>query len=193
MFFKKKEYKYHINFFGKHFAMNSMAVLAACSALGIDMNNALLSIEQTAPIKGRGLIKKVKGPNGGVVTLIDDCYNANPSSMTASLQVLGTQKANRHIAVLGEMKELGVDGERMHIDLLEPILQNKIEKIFTIGSLMRYLYDILPTNIQGKHCQNIEELTNELKSYLSNDDVVLVKGSNSVGLNKVVEALDEKI
>ncbi len=193
MTYQNEDYAYRICFLGKHFAMNSLAVLGAVSALDIDMKDVLLAIEKTTPIKGRGLIKKVKLSKGGFITLIDDCYNANPSSMIASLQVLGSQKKGRRVAVLGQMMELGENAPKMHANLLSSIFENQIEKVFLIGPLMKNLSCILPSEVLGGYFETIRELTNALKMYLTEGDVVLVKGSNSVGLNKVVSELEKEI
>ena len=131
-------------------------------------------------------MKKVSLPTGEEITLIDDCYNANPSSMQASLNVLGSQMGGRRIAVLGQMMELGDSAAKMHADLLHFILKNKIDKVFTVGCLMKHLYDILPSSIRGKHVETVQELIRVLPSKLIENDIVLVKGSNSVGLNKIV-------
>lgn len=186
MSYKNQDYNYQIHFLGKHFAMNSLAVLAAVDAVNIHVFEVLDAISQTKPIAGRGLMKKVSLPTGEEITLIDDCYNANPSSMQASLNVLGSQMGGRRIAVLGQMMELGDSAAKMHADLLHFILKNKIDKVFTVGCLMKHLYDILPSSIRGKHVETVQELIRVLPSKLIENDIVLVKGSNSVGLNKIV-------
>ena len=134
-------------------------------------------------------MKKISLEVGDTITLIDDCYNANPSSMQASLSVLGSQMGGRRIAVLGQMMELGDNAPQMHKDLLNFIIENKVDKVYTVGPLMKYLYDVLPSSLTGKHVDRVEELIDILPSKLMGNDIVLVKGSNSVGLNKLVNKL----
>ncbi len=189
MNYKNQDYSYKINFLGKHFAMNSLAVLAAVDAVHIHVFEVLDHIQKTNPIKGRGLMKKISLKVGDTITLIDDCYNANPSSMQASLSVLGSQMGGRRIAVLGQMMELGDNAPQMHKDLLNFIIENKVDKVYTVGPLMKYLYDVLPSSLTGKHVDRVEELIDILPSKLMGNDIVLVKGSNSVGLNKLVNKL----
>ena len=189
MNYQQQNYSYKINFLGKHFAMNSLAVLAAVDAVHVHIFDVLDYIQKTAPIKGRGLMKKVQLAIGNRITLIDDCYNANPSSMQASLSVLGAQMGGRRVAVLGQMMELGENAPQMHADLLKFVIENKVDKVYTVGSLMRYLYDVLPSSLKGKHVDTVEELIDVLPARLKGNDVVLVKGSNSVGLSKLVNKL----
>ncbi len=189
MNYQNQDYSYKINFLGKHFAMNSLAVLAAVDSVKVHVFEVLDYIQRTEPIKGRGLMKKVSLSIGDSITLIDDCYNANPSSMQASLSVLGAQMGGRRIAVLGQMLELGENAPQMHANLLKYIIENKVDKVYTVGSLMKYLYDVLPSAIKGKHVDSVEELIDILPAKLIGNDVLLVKGSNSVGLSKLVNKL----
>ena len=187
MVYGEKDYCYEINYLGKHFAMNSLAVLAVVSAFNIPLNSVLEKIKTSSPIKGRGLMQKMKLKNGVVATIIDDCYNANPSSMIASLNVLGKQQAKRRVAILGQMLELGDQSVQMHKDLYKFILENNVDKVYTIGSLMQYLYELLPVDVKGGHFEKVDDFIKELPSVIAENDVVLVKGSNSVGLRKVVD------
>ena len=106
--------------------------------------------------------------------------------MTASLAVLGKQTGGRKIAVLGEMLELGQDGPYMHQMLLSDIIENKVDKVFAVGSLMKHLYDVLPIELQSGFYEKIDDLLPHFIENLQDNDIVLVKGSNSVRLNKLV-------
>lgn len=187
MNYKNQDYHYQIHFLGKHFAMNSLAVLAAVDAANVHVFDVLDAIGKTKPIQGRGLMKKITLSTGDEITLIDDCYNANPSSMQASLNVLGAQIGGRRIAILGQMMELGDMGAKMHAELIDFVINNKIDKVFGVGPLMKYLYDILPPAVRGKYVETTQELIDVLPSKLMKNDIVLIKGSNSVGLNQLVK------
>ncbi|MEO0914967.1 MAG: UDP-N-acetylmuramoyl-tripeptide--D-alanyl-D-alanine ligase, partial [Pseudomonadota bacterium] len=104
---------------GRHLAMNALAVFAAVEALGGDVARASLALAGWVPPEGRGARWEIAlGPAGidGSVLLIDESYNANPASMSAALSVLGLPRAGvvRHVAVLGDMLELGETGPALH-------------------------------------------------------------------------------
>ncbi|MBO7243740.1 MAG: UDP-N-acetylmuramoyl-L-alanyl-D-glutamate--2,6-diaminopimelate ligase [Alphaproteobacteria bacterium] len=189
---KNQKYSFEINFLGRHFAMNSLAVLAGVEALGLPYEEILDVMKTTAPIQGRGLMKKLIFKDHKSITLIDDCYNANPSSMQASLAVLSKQTGGRKVAVLGQMLELGDEAVQMHKDLLKNILENQIDRVYTIGTLMKYLYELLPSSVQGGYFETVEEMMQNIYSEINENDIILVKGSNSVGLNRFVKMLQEK-
>ena len=186
---KEKKYSYQINFLGQHFAMNSLAVLAGIESLGLNFENVLDVIQTTKPIQGRGLMQQLILKDGKKITLIDDCYNANPSSMQASLSVLSKQTGGRKVAVLGQMLELGEQSVQLHRDLLKNILENQIDQVYTIGTLMKYLYELLPIHLQGGYFETVDDFMKGFVSEIKENDIVLVKGSNSVGLSKFVKML----
>lgn len=188
---KDKKYSYQINFLGQHFAMNSLAVLAGVDALGVNFENVLDVIQTTKPIQGRGLMQQLMLNGHKKITLIDDCYNANPSSMKASLSVLSKQTGGRKVAVLGQMLELGEQSIQLHKDLLKNILENQIDRVYTIGTLMKYLYELLPVHLQGGYFETVDEFMKGIISEIKENDIILVKGSNSVRLNKFVKMLQE--
>jgi UDP-N-acetylmuramoyl-tripeptide--D-alanyl-D-alanine ligase len=132
---------------------------------------------------------------GGQATLIDESYNANPASMRATLTQLGQTPATRRIAVLGSMKELGDFGPRFHAALVEPLYAANVDYAVLVGGEMQPLADelgkvaaeALGKPIRFAHCDNPAEAIAALEDYgLEGGDAVLVKGSNSVGLARLV-------
>ena len=118
---------YKLGMPGRHMAMNSLAVLAAASLVGADLALAALSLSQIEPAVGRGARRALEVGNGEA-TLIDESYNANPASMAAALNVLGSAAVGpqgRRIAVLGDMLELGPTGPALHRGLNEAIKANQ--------------------------------------------------------------------
>ena len=118
---------YKLGMPGRHMAMNSLAVLAAASLAGADLALAALSLSQIEPAVGRGARRALEVGNGEA-TLIDESYNANPASMAAALNVLGSAAVGpqgRRIAVLGDMLELGPTGPALHLGLNEAIKANQ--------------------------------------------------------------------
>ena len=113
---------YRIALPGRHWVLNSLAVLAAVEALGADAAEAAESLRTLAPLEGRGKTHSVACP-GGTFTLIDESYNANPASMRAAIETLGRTSPRgrgRRIAILGPMRELGDESLALHEALAAP-------------------------------------------------------------------------
>ncbi|HMU22309.1 MAG TPA: cyanophycin synthetase, partial [Sphingorhabdus sp.] len=130
---------------------------------------------------------------GGEALVIDESYNANPASMTATLAGLGNATADRRIAVLGAMKELGEQSAKFHTALREPIESAQVDWLLLVGEEMAPLAEALSADIAwaGKfaHCASVAEASERLRGEVRGGDAILIKGSNSVGLSAVVEAL----
>jgi UDP-N-acetylmuramoyl-tripeptide--D-alanyl-D-alanine ligase len=182
---------------GEHWIVNSLAVMAAVRAAGGDLGAAGLALAELEGMKGRGARHQVCA-SGGEALLIDESYNANPASMAATLAQLGATPARRRIAVLGAMKELGEHGPRFHADLAGPIAAAKADHVILVGDEMSALADelgksgaaALGNRPSFAHCQTTAAAIAALGDFgLEDGDVLLVKGSNSVGLGKLVEAL----
>ena len=122
------------------------------------------------------------------LTVIDDTYNASPDSMKASLSILKDFDAKRKVAVLADMKELGVDEIKLHKEIGEFILKNlKLDAVFSVGDLAKEITGRL--NTFNKSFENNEELESYLLEYLQEGDVCLLKGSNSMRLFDVVDKI----
>ena len=179
---------------GAHWVANSLCVIAAVRAAGGDLGAAGLSLAEMGGLKGRGARHRIP-VRGGSALLIDESYNANPASMRATLAQLGQTPANRRIAVLGSMKELGDFGPAFHAALAEPLAGAEVDFAILVGPEMEALARELgkgPGAALGKaprfaHCETPEEAIAALEEFgLIGGDAVLVKGSNSVGLARLV-------
>ena len=178
---------------GRHFAENSLGVLLAARAMGLELADAAKSLEHFRPPAGRGHRVVLHVP-GGDATLIDESYNANPASMAAALEVLATLPVTgdgRRIAVLGDMLELGGDEHKHHADLAGLIKQNKIDLVFAAGRRMRHLYDALPTQRRGDWFASASELAPVLAQFIRAGDVVMIKGSNGSHMGPLAKALGQ--
>ncbi len=180
---------------GAHWVANSLAVMAAVHAAGGDLGAAGLALAEMGGLKGRGARLKIAA-HGGQALLIDESYNANPASMRATLTQLGQTPALRRIAVLGAMKELGDFGSSFHSQLAEPVAAAQVDFAVLVGEEMRALARVLGkeevdgigNGIRFAHCQNAGEAIAALEEFgLLGGDAVLVKGSNSVGLARLVD------
>ncbi|MEM6857273.1 MAG: UDP-N-acetylmuramoyl-tripeptide--D-alanyl-D-alanine ligase [Pseudomonadota bacterium] len=179
---------------GEHWVTNSLCVMAAVRAAGGDLASAGLALAEMGGLKGRGARHEI-ALAGGKALLIDESYNANPASMRATLRSLGQTPAHRRIAVLGAMKELGDFADSFHAQLAEPLIEAQIDHVILVGDEMRALVGELGKarkELLGKapsfaQCQGPDEAIAALSDYsLTHKDAVLVKGSNSVGLGKLV-------
>jgi len=179
---------------GEHWVSNSLAVMAAVRAAGGDLGAAGLSLAEMGGLKGRGARHRIAVP-GGHALLIDESYNANPASMRATLAQLGQTPANRRIAILGSMRELGDFAPGFHSALVEPLLAAKTDYAVLVGDEMAVLarelgkagQSPLGNAIRFAHCGSPDEAVSALEEFgLTGGDAVLVKGSNSVGLARLV-------
>jgi UDP-N-acetylmuramoyl-tripeptide--D-alanyl-D-alanine ligase len=185
---------YKLGLPGRHMAVNSLAVLAAVSLAGADLALAALALAQVVPPPGRGT-RRLLDVGGGVATLIDESYNANPASMAAALGVLGTVPVagqGRRIAVLGDMLELGPAGGDLHRGLARAVTGNMIDLVFCCGPLMRSLWEALPSNRRGGYADNAAALESQVVAALRVGDVVMVKGSAGSRMKLIVTALDRR-
>lgn len=176
---------------GRHWVMNSLAVLAAVRALGADLGLAGLRLADMSAPKGRGKRHHVAWPGGGF-ELIDESYNASPVSMRAAFEILSRTPAGprgRRIAVLGDMLELGERSGDLHAGLAEDLVAAGADLVFCAGPQMRRLFDSLPEKRRALHVATSAELVEPLRASLRAGDVVLVKGSLGSRMGPVVEAL----
>ena len=163
---------------GKHRALNLVAVLTICHALGLDLKQATEAFADATPPKGRGQVHNITF-NGHKCTVIDDAYNAGPVSTIASINHLKDMQHPYKILILGNMMELGPDEIKYHTSLLPHIIDAGVSKVYTIGNLMYELYKITPHNIQGKHFKDYKELETHLNEIVTTDMMILLKGSKS--------------
>lgn len=179
---------------GEHWIANSLGVIAAVRAAGGDLGAAGLALAEMGGLKGRGARHNVDVP-GGTALLIDESYNANPASMRATLKALGATPSLRRVAVLGSMMELGDFGPDFHRQLAEPLTQESIDHVILVGDEMQALAGELAqaaANSLGfeptfDQCDSPDQAIEALEAFgLTHGDTVLVKGSNSVGLGRLV-------
>jgi len=182
---------YRIGAPGRHLVLNSLAVLAATSLLGADLALGALALAQQTPAPGRGVRMPIEVP-GGTALLIDESYNANPTSMRAALALLGEAPLGprgRRIAVLGDMLELGPAGADLHRELATPIDTHAIDLVFCAGPLMAALWEALPANRRGAYAATAEDLEAEVAGALRAGDAIMVKGSLGSRMGPIVKSL----
>ena len=167
---------------GEHNLKNALAAIAASIALKIPLEAIKKGIEAIKPVEGRLEVKK--GLNSA--TLIDDTYNANPESMRAAIDVLANQEGKKFL-VIGDMGELGKKAAQYHASIGLYINKKKITDIAGIGPLTKHTINKCKGN--AKWFSNKKELIRYVKSKISKDSFVLIKGSRFMKMEEVVEEL----
>lgn len=169
---------------GMHFAMNSVGALTAIHAAGIDIRAAAQRLSAWRPYKGRGAVEELGG-----IRLIDDSYNSNPTSLSAGLATLTKLSGGRHVAILGDMLELGPDEIEMHRAMAEDGSVGAVDLFHLAGHRMRSLYEALPEAKRGLWTEDASGLAAQAADLVATGDIVLVKGSKSSKISTVVDAL----
>ena len=182
--------EYRINIIGVHNVYNALVAIAVGRCLGID----------NTEIK-EGLLKyKSDGIRQNIIkldkyTIINDCYNASPQSMCASLEVLKTlAKENRKIAVLGDMKELGEKSPKYHYDVgAYAAKEGAADVLLLIGEHKQHIADgAMAYGISDKNIhffENNDEIVSYINAFANNGDCILVKGSRAMKLESIAKAL----
>ncbi|MCX7296270.1 MAG: UDP-N-acetylmuramoylalanyl-D-glutamyl-2,6-diaminopimelate--D-alanyl-D-alanine ligase [Hyphomicrobiales bacterium] len=177
---------------GKHLVLNSLAVLTAAALAGADLALAALALNQLRAPVGRGA-RMTLNVSGGTALLIDESYNANPASMAAAIALLGQAAIGpqgRRIAVLGDMLELGDQGEALHAALAGPIDTAHIVLVYCSGPLMHSLWQALPSGRRGGYAETAAQLEPVVLAGLRGGDAVMVKGSFGSKMGPIVKALE---
>ena len=179
---------------GRHLAQNALMVLAVVDALGRDVTRAMLALSAWQPVDGRGRRERIvlNDTDDQAVELIDDAFNASPTSMAASLEVLAAatpQGRGRRIAVLGDMLELGPTGPALHAGLAALPAMDRIDLVCTSGPLMAHLDAALPAARRGPHTETAQDMARALPGLLWPGDIVLIKSSKGSKLSLAVDVL----
>jgi len=175
---------------GAHWVSNGLAVLAAVHALGGDVGVAALALADMEQLAGRGARLRLR-IGAGEALVIDESYNANPTSMRATLAVLG-REGGRKIAVLGAMRELGSQSDELHAGLAPDVLSSGVEFALLVGSGMEPLAAALEGKTEVRHVADAATADAALASLIAPGDAILIKGSNSVGLSALVASLKSR-
>ncbi len=174
---------------GAHIARNALAVLGALHAAGRPLVDIAALDAWQAP-KGRGRRVRLAAGSGEIV-LLDEAYNANPASMEAAIGMLRDTPATRRVAILGDMLELGDDSADLHRGLAPFLIEADARIVHTVGPMMTHLAQSLPASMRGTHAPDVGALAAALPA-LEPGDAVLVKGSNAMGLTRIVEAVEAR-
>lgn len=175
-----------LNLLGKHNAMNALAATAVSIALSVDLQTVKKGLQSLVSVPGR--LALVKGINN--CQLLDDTYNANPGSASVAVDVLAEAKGKR-ILVLGDMGELGDDADSLHADIGAKAKQAGIELMFSLGKDSAHACKKFGNddNAFNNFDDLVDAIKQEIKSNMTSSLTILIKGSRSAQMERVVEAL----
>ena len=175
--------RFTVNIWGKHNAVPISLAAAVGHELGISLQDCADSLENFHALEGRGRVIILDENK----FMVDDSYNANPASMSASLETFAKIKIPGKIAVLGEMRELGENSEKYHAEL-EPLLEN-LECVILTGGTWRQAMK----NGNYIFAENWQEALEAVKDFMSSNEWhgILIKGSHSIGLENVVKYMQK--
>lgn len=180
-----KEITSKLSLFGYHQAYNASAAVAVGIGLGIDPEESLNAIEKVKPGKHRLDIIKVRD-----VTIIDDCYNASPKTMSSALKLLKEIPAKgRKVAILGDMLELGEYSEEAHIELGRQAYEAGVSILVVVGQYHQFVMRGAKDISTVVSAINVQEAKGIVADYVQGGDVVLIKGSRGVALDLLVDDL----
>nr|WP_016926424.1 UDP-N-acetylmuramoyl-tripeptide--D-alanyl-D-alanine ligase [Rickettsia conorii] len=178
----KKVLDVMIPFIPRHFTENYTGVLLIIDILGKDIEIAANHLANISPTKGRGEIINIQN-----CRVICDYYNASPQSMKAALEYLKQVPAENKTAIIGDMLELGANSKRLHEKLVQYILDAACSKVYLVGVNTKYINDLLPSKIAKKYFKNVDELITHITDLFEGNELILIKGSRGVKLDKIVD------
>lgn len=173
---------------GRHMVYNALAGTAVGLLYGLNLQEIQAGIESLQPVSGRFRILET-----GKYTVVDDCYNANPVSMKASLDVL-KDGMGRRVAILGDMGELGENEAQLHAQVGAHGATVGIDAMICVGPLCRHMAEAAREanpDLPVLSLDSREELLNQLPQLVQEGDTILVKASHFMGFERVVEALEK--
>jgi UDP-N-acetylmuramoyl-tripeptide--D-alanyl-D-alanine ligase len=177
---------------GRHHAYTAVAATAVALSLGAELSDIAEGLAKVVPTGMR--MESFTAASG--VTVVNDAYNASPTSMRAAITALADMKTSGHrVAVLGDKAELGSLTELAHFRLGEAVAEAGIEHLVTVGARAKRIGEgALANGMDAERirpCSTVEEASEVLDDLLSPGDIVLVKASRSMGLERVVEGILE--
>jgi UDP-N-acetylmuramoyl-tripeptide--D-alanyl-D-alanine ligase len=179
-----------ISNFGRHRLANASVALIVVNELGLELSRALKVLKNISEPQGRGQIIKL-GSKANPLTLIDESFNANPLSMSLTLEVFKNMdcSSGKKILVLGDMLELGADSEGLHAALKRDVRAVGADNIFLIGQSMRALARELEDYEVSAKADKLLDIQARIINSLDFGDVIMVKGSKGTGLAGLVKEI----
>lgn len=178
---------------GRHAVLDAVLALAVAEELGVDPGDAARGVGSVEPMPMRGEVRTV-----GALTLIVDCYNANPESVDAALELLSTfPELGRRVAVLGTMLELGDRSPELHREVLRRATEGAVDVVVAVGGFARAARELRDAGLvdDGPRVVAVDEAEEAypaLAAELEGGEVVLLKASRGVALERLIPRLEEE-
>ena len=184
---------FHLPLVGRHNVLNLLAALAACYCFGLPPAGLREAVKGLRPAPMRGEL--IRLANGALV--VNDCYNSNPEALEAMLVSVASLSARRRFAVLGEMRELGPSSEMLHYRCGYRLGELSFDGLFTVGEEARsFVGGARAAGLRPEalaHFDSAEEAARGLQNTLQEGDVVLLKASRAVHLERVWEVWQQNV
>jgi UDP-N-acetylmuramoyl-tripeptide--D-alanyl-D-alanine ligase len=179
----------HLPLVGVHNVLNALAAVSVAMARGIKVPDAVAALATLKPADKRGQVLQL-----GNITVINDCYNSNPKALNAMIDALAAMNAKRRIVVAGEMLELGPAGEEMHRAAGKHAAEKKIDVLIGVRGLAQAMVEgAKQSGTRAEYVATPEEAGEWLARETQDGDVVLLKASRGVKLEKALETWKERI
>lgn len=187
----KADFEAEIPLPGEHMLYNALAATAVGVQFGLSIEKIREGIRNVEPVGGRSHVIHTDR-----MTLIDDCYNANPVSMKAAIDLLAvtdTDGGKRRVAILGDMFELGEKEKELHAEVGTYAAEKNIDELICIGALCQNMYeaakDVENTTTKVYYFADKESMLTRLDELICNGDIVLIKASHGMHFEKLLEKL----
>ncbi len=169
---------------GRHNALNALAAIAVARRFGIDESDAAAALADFP-----GAEMRLEWIEAGGVTLISDVYNANPASVAAAADVLAEAEGGRRVMIVADMLELGGRARELHVETGEALASRRIDLLIGVGRLGRYIARGASGLPATETFASVAKASRAVGDLLRTGDVVLVKGSRAMKMERVVEAV----
>ena len=187
---KGQKINFKINSHQKHDAINSAAAVLASNLLGLSAIEIQKTIPELSVSKRRGTISYLNHSSGSKVTIVDDAYNASYESTLSAISSLRNLSLSKPVLILGDMLELGQFSSYEHKKLI-PIIEEVKPRLFIgVGKQMSIICKSLKSNYETLSFKNSNEAKKTIPELIKNNDLILVKGSNGMHLNKITQAIN---
>ena len=175
---------------GRHNGLNALGAVAVARRFGMDHDEiAERLVSFTLPAM------RLNGERIGSLTLINDAYNANPASLAAAVEVLADTPARRRVLIVGDMRELGADTQRLHLEAAGRIVRSNPDVVIAIGENAGLIGQTLRAEAANRIETHVYATTalarRRLTAHLKKDDTVLIKGSRALALEQLAEKIRE--
>lgn len=189
----KEFFNYSISLTGEHMALNTLPALLTCILTNNSREKFVEKIKTFENIEGRG--NKIKTNFiGKPLTIINECYNANPSSMAAAIKSfdeISFIPNSRKVFFVGDMLELGKYSQEYHKKIGKILNNSSINIIYAVGNEIKHIWTEICYEKQGKIYTGINKLIPDLKSIFRENDIILLKGSSKVNLIQIIEEINK--